>query len=269
MRALILAAGLGTRLMPLTKMIPKCLAPINGHPLLGYWLAQLEAAGVTEILINLHHFSEQVVEYVEHSPYASLVSFSYEPELLGTAGTVLKHKDWCEREPLLLIHGDNLSCFDLPAFQQTFERRPDNVVMTMMSFFTDTPSSCGILELDENGVVQGFFEKHVDPPGHLANGAIYILDAAVLEYMASLKQTQLDFSQDVIPAFLGQINVWHNGVYHRDIGSVDSLIQAQQEVPSSAIVPAANSWWEEFWSDADCERTEYCAQLLADSRDRL
>ena len=65
MKAILLAAGLGTRLRPITDNVPKCLVPINGKPLLGYWLDSLAKAGVGPILINLHHHSDKVIDFVK------------------------------------------------------------------------------------------------------------------------------------------------------------------------------------------------------------
>ena len=89
MRALLLAAGLGTRLRPLTDVTPKCLAPIRGRPLLDIWLERLSAAGIGPYLINTHYLASQVVEYVESSKYKSLVTIVHEPVLAGTAGTLI------------------------------------------------------------------------------------------------------------------------------------------------------------------------------------
>src|ERR1700674_1800341 len=98
-KALLVAAGIGSRLRPLTDVVPKCLIPINGRPLLGLWLEMLQEAGFDEVVVNLHHHADLVREYVWRSPYARLVTLVHEPELLGTGGTLLANKDPLPRGP--------------------------------------------------------------------------------------------------------------------------------------------------------------------------
>ncbi len=229
MRALLLAAGLGTRLRPITNTIPKCLVPILGRPLLDYWLELLVEGGITEILVNLHYFPEAVQAYVETSPYRPYATLVYEEHLLGTAGTLLKNKDFFKNEPVMLIHADNLSKFDFRRFKMTYEARPSSIELTMMTFETDDPKSCGIVELSPEGVVIGFHEKVEDPPGNLANGAVYIVSPHVIAFTESFGKTTIDFSTEVLPEYVGRINTFHNNQYHRDIGTPESYFSAQKE----------------------------------------
>lgn len=103
--------------------------------------------------------------------------------------------------------------------------------MTMALFRTDAPETCGIVNLDAQGVVQEFHEKVLDPPGNLANGAVYILEPDVIDYMASLGTEKLDLSTEVIPHFMGRILGFEIEGYHRDIGSLKSLQKARIEFP--------------------------------------
>ena len=98
--------------------------------------------------------------------------------------------------------------------------------MTMMTFRTDTPESCGIVELDGRGVVTGFFEKVARPPGNLANGAVYIFEPEVVETIASLARPVVDLSTEIIPRFIGRILCVETRGYHRDIGTPESLARA-------------------------------------------
>ena len=104
-----MAAGLGTRLRPITNDTPKCLVPINGRPLLDIWVETLVCSGVKEILVNAHYLHNQVKEYVNNSKYKNLILIQYEEELLGTAGTLIKNSSFLEDEGGLLIHADNFS----------------------------------------------------------------------------------------------------------------------------------------------------------------
>jgi mannose-1-phosphate guanylyltransferase len=91
----------------------------------------------------------------------------------------------------------------------------------MLSFKTDRPESCGILKINNNRVVD-FYEKMKNPPGNIANGAVYIFTAKVLDYINSNNLIN-DISNDLIPKFLGRIQVFENNTYHRDIGDLESL----------------------------------------------
>ncbi len=231
MRALLLAAGLGTRLRPITNVMPKCLVKINGRPLLDYWLELLSQAGITEVLINLHYLPEQVLDYIKTCKYPITITTAFEENLLSTAGTILKNKDFLKKEPFFVIHADNLSIFNVNEFKEKFYRRESTVEITMMTFYTDSPKECGIVELNSNNIVSAFHEKVTSPPSNLANGAVYIISPLVVDFISSLKLTVIDFSTQVLPHFMGRINTYHNHFYHRDIGTITSLEIAEKEYP--------------------------------------
>jgi len=226
MRAILLAAGCGTRLRPLTDTIPKCLVPLKGKPLLEIWLDRLTSAGISPVLINTHYLSEQVEEYVRTSVFREQVTLAYERELRGTAGTLLNNLDYFHGEEGMLIHADNYCLADFTAFLQAHKSRPSECLMTMMTFRTDTPSSCGILELDDRGVVVGFHEKVVNPPGNLANGAIYILSSEFLEMMISQFRCVKDFSTEVLQHCVGRIYTYETAETFLDIGTPESYRNA-------------------------------------------
>ncbi|MBF0469068.1 MAG: nucleotidyltransferase family protein [Desulfamplus sp.] len=243
MKAIILAAGLGTRLLPLTAILPKCLMPINGVPLLAYWLKRLSDAGVSPVLINLHYYRNFVLEWIEQSSFKGHIQTSVEEMLLGTAGTVLNNKAFINDEPLMLIHGDNLSMADIRKFMAAHASRPGNAALTMMTFETCYPENCGIIKKDVHGIVREFYEKVESPPGNLANGAIYILEPEVVDFLTTLNSPFIDFSTEVLPVYTGRIYTWHNGGYHRDIGCPDSLLDAQIEYPGLTLDSVKNSFW--------------------------
>src|SRR3954464_14043394 len=110
-KALLAAAGTGTRLRPLTDVLPKCLMPINGRPLLGMWLDMLSAAGASKIIVNLHHHAELVRHYVARTPYAHFVTLTHEEALLGTAGTLMQQRDCLSGGTIFFAHADNLAAF--------------------------------------------------------------------------------------------------------------------------------------------------------------
>lgn len=226
MKALLLAAGFGTRLRPLTDNTPKCLVPIGGRPLLAIWLSELTRAGIGPYLVNTHYLSERVEAYVAASPYAKNVRLVREEVLLGTAGTLRANLDFFEGEDGLLIHADNYCEADMQGFIAAHAARPRHCQMTMMTFRTDTPSSCGIVELDDQGVVQAFHEKSATPPGNLANGAVYVLSAALLARMRTDFCDAVDFSTQVIPHLMGAIFSHETSEIFLDIGTPESYEQA-------------------------------------------
>lgn len=230
MKAVLLAAGFGTRLRPVTDSVPKCLVRIHGKPLLEYWLELLLAHGrVSEVLINTHYLPQAVCEFVEASPWRARIQLAHETQLLGTGGTILQNRSFITPQAFLVAHADNLTRFDLDAFIASHGNRPNGVDITMMTFDTDAPQTCGIVELDSNGIVQAFHEKQPNPPGNRANAAVYIFEPAVVDFMAGLGKDVCDISTDVLPQYLGRMQTYHNVDYHRDIGTLESLALAQRE----------------------------------------
>jgi len=229
LRALLLAAGLGTRLRPLTLHTPKCLVPINGEPLLGRWLRKLEQAGCEAALVNTHYLAEQVEAYLQswHSSTMA-VHTVHEPELLGTAGTLLANQEFFGGCTGLLIHADNATAEDLRPFLGAHHNRQAGCLLTMLTFNTNNPSSCGIVELDDQDIVQGFHEKVVEPPGNRANGALYAFEPTLLDHLNRMAPHPSDFSTEVIPSLMGRIQTWHTDQPYLDIGTPEALATAQQ-----------------------------------------
>lgn len=230
MRALLLSAGFGSRLKPITDFTPKCLVPINGKRLIDYWLEKLSDAGIERFLINTHYLNDKVEKYISSSKFSELIEVSYERELLLTAGTIVANKDFFQDKSFMLIHADNLSICDFSNFINCHNNRPKGTEITMMTFQTDEPHNCGIVELDERGIVCDFHEKIENPPSSFANAAVYILEPTVIEFIENLGKEKVDFSNEVLPRYMGRINTFFNDVYHRDIGSLSSYGLAQIEL---------------------------------------
>lgn len=229
MRALLLAAGLGTRLRPITNHVPKCLVPIHGKPLLGYWLELLFPAYVDRVLLNTHYLPDPVRAFVETSPWRNRITLVHEDYLLGTGGTILKNRSFLNQGPFLVAHADNLTRFDVAALIARHTHRPQGVIMTMMTFTTDDPSSCGIVEENDLGIVTGFHEKVKNPPGNHANAAVYIMEPEIMSILEALGSPVIDLSTEIIPRLLGKICTYHNDDYHRDIGTIESLRLSELE----------------------------------------
>jgi len=245
-KALLLAAGLGTRLKPLTDIWPKCLMPIRDRPLLEYWLSILQKSGISNVLVNTHYLSEYVEGFIKQPHFIDWVDSVYEPSLLGTAGTIRKNIDFCQNGTILLAHADNWTCCNFSDFlDYHHNQRPKDTVMTMMTFTCLDPKSCGIVELDNNGVVVDFHEKVEDPPGYLANAAVYLLEPEVIEWIKNNQEIN-DFSTEVVPQFIGKIATWENKEVHRDIGTINSLREAQNDLCDFSLWTKCNTWQQCF-----------------------
>ena len=134
-RALLLASGMGTRLRPLTDEWPKCLMPIGKRPLLEYWLETLFSMKVYRVLVNLHHHSDIVQEFLNRPRFESWVEAIYEKNLLGTAGTLRANSNFFNNCTTLLVHADNWCQCYFPDFLDFHQfRRPDHCPLTMMTF---------------------------------------------------------------------------------------------------------------------------------------
>jgi mannose-1-phosphate guanylyltransferase len=229
MRALLLAAGVGSRLRPLTNTTPKCLVRVHDRPLLDYWLDLVFEGGIERALLNTHWLAEQVRAHVAQSRWRDRIDLVQEDELLGTGGTVLANRAWFGNQPFLVAHADNLTDFDVAGLLSAHRNRPPGCIMTMLAFRTDDPSSCGILELDDQNRVLAFHEKVKNPPGNLANGAVYLFEPAVIADIAALGKDVVDLSTEIIPNYLGRILCVETRGYHRDIGNPESLRRAHLE----------------------------------------
>lgn len=222
MQALILAAGLGTRLRPLTEVTPKCLVEINGKKLLEIWLEKLESIGVNNFIINTHYLSSKVEEFVNKSRFKNRISLSYEKKLLGTAGTL--HKNIKNiKEELIFLHADNFTTDNLKNLIRSHLNRPSNCLMTMLTFTTNNPESCGIVKTDLNNLMIDFTEKPKKYIGSKANAAIYIISKEFLDVFKKNHINSTDFSIDVLPSFKNKVLTYQTENFFIDIGTYRNL----------------------------------------------
>jgi histidinol-phosphate phosphatase family protein len=230
-KALLLAAGRGTRLRPAAPGLPKCLVPILGRPLLDYWLDALAAAGLRDVLINTHHHAAQVRAHIAAAAAARGMAIreAHEPELLGSAGTVHANRSWAEdADEVLVAYADNLSTVDLAGLLE--HHHSGQMPVTMALFRTPCPSSCGIATLDGRGRVTGFVEKPEAPASDLANAGLYVVEAAAWREIADMAAFDLGF--DVLGRYVGRMQGVPVEGYHRDIGTPQALAAARADAPA-------------------------------------
>ena len=239
--ALVLAAGEGRRLRPLTNDWPKCLMPIRGVPILEYWLSDLIANGVETVFVNTSYKYKIVEKFLKRQRFEGHVRILYEKELLGTGGTLSKWGGEFLDKPTLVIHADNW-CGGVVKFllkQHRFSR-PYHCEITMLTFKTADPKNCGIVELDVNSVVTGFYEKIEKPPSNVANGAVYVFEPTVMECIENTNIS--DLSTEVIPKYLGKIFAVPTPTFHRDIGTLDNLIKSQFDPKLQTLWAEQDQW---------------------------
>jgi NDP-sugar pyrophosphorylase family protein len=154
MRAMIVAAGLGTRMRPLSELLPKPALPIRGVPLIAYQLALLRHHGVSELAINVHHLPERLEAAAERwCPAGLAVRFSREPELLGTGGGIRRLAGFLrESDPCLVLGGDMILDFDLSALM-AWHRAGDHAATLLLR---EDPRSArfGTIGVDAEGRVR-------------------------------------------------------------------------------------------------------------------
>ena len=200
MKAMVLAAGMGTRLRPLTEDKPKCLVPLAGRPLIGWTLEWLRRAGVTECVINLHYLPEKVQQFVgDGSGYGLKVIYSYEPALLGTAGAVNKVASFFDT-PFYVIYSDNFSQWDIRKLKFEYER--NNSIGTVAVHWRKDVTQSGMVEFDQFNRILRLVEKP-KPEGvtsHYVNAGFYYLNPRVFNYIPEGKPC--DFAFNVFPEML-------------------------------------------------------------------
>lgn len=229
MKAFLLAAGYGTRLRPLTDTVPKCLVPINGKPLLEWWLTLFKQHNVSEVLVNTHYLADQVREFIEsynkRNTGLRLIEY-YEPILLGSGGTVLQNKDFVQDEnEFLICYADNLTDIDITSLLSF--HRSGNAVLTMALFRASHPEQCGIAALDNDGRIIEFEEKPLNPKSDLANAGVYIANKELFRFFPEAKF--LDFGKDILPRLVGNMRGWETKEYLLDIGTLENYKKAQLE----------------------------------------
>jgi mannose-1-phosphate guanylyltransferase len=229
MKAFLLTAGLGTRLMPITNTLPKCLVEIGGKPLIHWWFDAMEQAGITEVLINLHHFPQQVKDFVTNFETSIKVDYFMEETLLGSAGTLLVNYDFVKNEKsFFIIYSDNLTSIKLKDFFEFHSAQAH--LFSMALFTTSNPTACGIAALDAKKTIIDFVEKPTNPTSHLANAGIYIAHPSVIKLIPANK-IPADIGFDLLPQLINQMSGWENNDYLIDIGTHVNLAKARKEWP--------------------------------------
>jgi len=231
-KAFLLAAGIGSRLRPITDSVPKCMVVIDDRPLLDIWLDAFDRAGIDEVLVNLHHLPDVVRRHLAERTGPPAVRTFFEPELLGSAGTLLANRQWVDGEEFFLAcYADNLTDFDLRSLIDVHRTRGQTA--TLPVFHSERPSAGGVVEVDDAGRVVGFAEKPSQPVSDLTNAGMYAFDPSVLKEIDGTPP--LDIGYHLLPRLVGRAYAVLVEGYFRDIGSIESYRRAREEWPARAL----------------------------------
>jgi mannose-1-phosphate guanylyltransferase len=221
MKAMVLAAGLGTRLRPLTYEIPKPMVPVLDRPVMAHILGSLRRQGFDQVIANLHYFPDAVRDY-----FGDRIEYRYEEELLGTAGGVRNVADFFGDDLIVVISGDALTDVDLNALVERHRQAGGIATLTVKK--VDDTREYGVVIHDSDGRIQGFQEKP-DPAealSDLGNCGIYCFSPEIFDYFPD--RPFADWAQDVFPALLENdvpFHVHETREYWNDVGSLAELRQ--------------------------------------------
>ncbi len=221
MRAMVLAAGLGTRLRPLTYEITKPMVPVLDRPVMAHILDLLDRHGFEDVIANLHYFPDSIRAY-----FGERLTYRFEPELLGTAGGVRACSEFFAGEPFLVISGDALTDIDLSAMRER-HRQAGGVATLAVKQVADT-REYGVVLHDREGRITGFQEKPApeEALSDLGNCGIYMFSPEIFDYFPD--RPFVDWAQDVFPALLASdvpFHIHEVGEYWNDVGSLAELRQ--------------------------------------------
>jgi mannose-1-phosphate guanylyltransferase len=229
MKAFLLAAGHGTRLRPITDALPKCLVPIQGTPLLKIWLELCRAAGVEQILLNIHAHAVIVEDWISKNDLGGMqIRLSHEPVLLGSAGTLSANRDWVGSDPdFLVLYADVLTNVRLrPLIESHRKLRP---AATIGLYQVPDPTRCGIVVFDAENRVTEFVEKPSQPRCNWAFSGVMVAGQSLLEYIPDTRPADIGFH--VLPQLAEKMRAYPLADYLIDIGTLDNYERAQHTWP--------------------------------------
>ena len=221
MRAMVLAAGLGTRLRPLTYEINKPMVPVLDRPVMAHILDLLDRYSFDQTVANLHYFPDSIREH-----FGERLTYRYEPELLGTAGGVRACAEFFGEDPFLVISGDALTDIDLGALAAR-HREAGGIATLAVKKVPDT-REFGVVLHDREGRITGFQEKPApeEALSDLGNCGIYVFSPEIFDYFP--ERPFVDWAKDVFPALLANDVPFHIHEVHEywnDVGSLGELRQ--------------------------------------------
>lgn len=238
MKAMILAGGLSTRLYPLTKQVPKPLVPVAGVPNAAHLLRYLRAYGFDEVAINVHYLADAIVAALGNgSQFGVTLHYSYEPELLGSAGGVKKVEDFFGAEPFLVIGCDEVTDLRLDRLVAFHHER--GALATIGLVERNEVDQYGVVVVDELGKIVGFQEKPAKGTerSKLVNTGVYFFSAEIFDHIPPGEF--YDFGKQVFPSLQAAGERFFGfdarGAYWADIGTPDEYRRASFDVVRGVV----------------------------------
>lgn len=234
MKAMILGAGIGSRLDPLTRSLPKPLVPIVGKPVMGHLIDLLKKHGITEIMVNVQYLGHRIQEIIgDGSSYGIPVHYSVEDQLWGDAGGVKRVESFfrdSDNDTFLVIGGDDLTDTDISRI--IADHQAKEAVATLGVTPVDDPSEYGIVVANEEGFITRFQEKPKagEAFSNLANTGIYVFSTKVFDYIPAA--TFYGFGKDVFPALMEAkepMLAVPSDAYWKDVGNLAIYRQSQKD----------------------------------------
>jgi len=194
-KVVILAAGIGTRLRPITDFVPKPMLPICGKPALEYVIGYLKRQGLRDLLIAVSHLAEQITNYFgDGSRFGVNITYSSSPKPRGTAGEVWAARKYLD-DSFICYYGDIITNIDL---KRLVKFHNGQGCIATVALVRSVPLEVGVVRLNSDSTVTEFKEK---PPLDMpVNAGIYVLDKEILAFLND--KDELDFGYDVFPAIL-------------------------------------------------------------------
>lgn len=170
-KAMILAAGFGTRLQPLTDNIPKALVPFKNGTMISYQIEKLKSIGIKEVVVNAHHFSDQLIKYFQENNFGIKVNVIAEDKILGTGGGVLNAKEYLQSEKyFLVLNVDVFTDFNIELLMKEYEISKPFALLAVQKRKTSR-----YLEFDEKFVLKGRIKTDVMEENYFAFNGIHII----------------------------------------------------------------------------------------------
>ncbi|NLZ38106.1 MAG: NDP-sugar synthase [Firmicutes bacterium] len=236
MKAMILAAGLGTRLRPLTNVVSKPMVQMAGRPCMEYAVRLLARYGIKDIIVNLHYMPELIQQHFgDGADFGVNITYSYEEELLGTAGGFKRVQDFFGAEQALIISGDALTDINLEAFLN-FHNKNSGIATLALKRVAD-PTQYGVVLLEENRIIR-FQEKpkREEAVSNLANTGIYLFNPEIFDHIPA--DTFYDFGKQVFPELLAKKEALYGYVmrdYWCDVGSLNVYKEAHYDMLTGVV----------------------------------
>ncbi len=233
LKAMVMAAGMGSRLEPITLRMPKPLIPVMNRPLMDIILSQLHDIGVKDVISNTYYLAEQIIDRYSKNNLGINFSHIKETELSGTAGGVKKCQFFFdEGEDFIVVSGDGLTNADIKKGVEVHKASGAIATIGVKEISHDMVSHFGVVVTDEDGYISEFQEKPSieEAKSNLINTGIYIFNYKIFDYIP--ENTFYDFAKNVFPELLKvrQINTFTVDGYWNDIGTISQYKQSIQDV---------------------------------------